>query len=117
MNYVKLSGYYLLISILIIFISSILNLIGVNSTITNLILFIYNLIIFFIMGLKMGKKCASKGYLAGLKIGLVLILILFIINLITIRKIFNITTIIYYLVLILSSITGGMLGINKKDKS
>ena len=41
--------------------------------------------------------------------------ILIIINLFTARKIFSITTIIYYLILILSGVFGSMVGINNKD--
>lgn len=116
MKFIKTVGYYILFLILIIFICSLLNLIGINSTITNLFLFIFNVVLFLIYGFKFGIKSKEKGLIAGLKISLVLLLILIIINLILIRNIFNMTTLIYYLVLLLSGSFGGMLGINKKKE-
>lgn len=113
MKYLKNVGFYLLFLILVIFICSLLNLIGVNSTITNLLLFIFNLGLFLIYGFKTGIKSKEKGYLAGLKISLLLLLILILINLITTKNIFNFTTLIYYLILLLTGTFGGMLGISK----
>ena len=111
----KTLGYYCIFIILITFICSLLNLIGVNSTITNLIIFISNILMFFIFGFKNGKKALSKGYISGFKMSGLFLIILIIINLFTARKIFSITTIIYYLILILSGVFGSMVGINKKD--
>lgn len=111
----KTLGYYAIFIILIIFICSLLNLIGVNSTITNLIIFIFNLLAFFILGFKNGQKVPSKGYIAGIKMSGLFILVLIIINLFTAKNFFNIATIIYYIVLILAGISGSMMGINKKS--
>ncbi len=68
---------------------------------------------FFFLGFKNGKISKSKGYLAGLKIGLIFIAILIIFNLIFLRN-FKISLLIYYLLLLMSSVLGGMLGINRK---
>ena len=114
--YIKHISYYLLYLILVSFICSLINIVGVNSTITNLILFIFNIMCFLILGYKNGNNASKKGYIAGLKIGLLLLLILFIINIIITHKILNITMLIYYLILILSSTFGGMLGISKKKE-
>ena len=116
MKYLKYVGYYLLFLILIIFLCSLLNLIKINSTITNFILFITNIVLFLIMGFKNGNKSSKKGYLAGLKISLVLIVILFIINIILKGNIFTKAAIIYYFILILSGTFGGMIGISKKKE-
>ena len=110
----KTLGYYAIFLILITFICSLLNLIGVNSTITNLLLFIFNILAFFILGFKNGQKVNNKGYIAGLKMSFLFIIILIIINLFTARKLFSLVTIIYYLILILAGVFGSMLGINKK---
>ena len=115
--YLKELLYYSIFFILIIFILSILNLIGLPTSITNIIEFTFNLIAFFIFGIRSGKNASNKGYLAGLKIASVLILILIIVNIITTNSLFRLTTIIYYLILIISSVTGGMLGINKKSNN
>lgn len=111
----KTLGYYTIFIILITFICSILNLLGVNSTITNLLLFLFNILAFFILGFKNGKQTPSKGYISGIKMSLLFLLILIIINLFTSKNFFNIPTLIYYIILTLSGIAGSMLGINKKD--
>ena len=115
-NLLKYLGYYTLFLITLVFITSLLNLIGINSTITNLLIFIFNISLFFIFGLKNGKKASNKGYLAGLKVGGLFLLILIIISLFTSKNIFSLSTFIYYLVLILASTLGGSLGINKKSE-
>lgn len=115
-NLLKYLGYYTLFLITLVFITSFLNLIGVNSTITNFLIFIFNISLFFIFGLKNGKKASNKGYLAGLKVGGLFLLILIIISLFTSKNIFSLSTFIYYLVLILASTLGGSLGINKKSE-
>lgn len=115
-NLLKYLGYYTLFLITLVFITSLLNLIGVNSTITNFLIFIFNISLFFIFGLKNGKKASNKGYLAGLKVGGLFLLILIIISLFTSKNIFSLSTFIYYLVLILASTLGGSLGINKKSE-
>ena len=115
-NLLKYLGYYTLFLITLVFITSFLNLIGVNSTITNFLIFIFNISLFFIFGLKNGKKASNKGYLAGLKVGGLFLLILIIISLFTSKNIFSLSTFIYYLVLMLASTLGGSLGINKKSE-
>ncbi len=115
-NLLKYLGYYTLFLITLVFITSLLNLIGVNSTITNFLIFIFNISLFFIFGLKNGKKAINKGYLAGLKVGGLFLLVLIIISLFTSKNIFSLSTFIYYLVLMLASTLGGSLGINKKSE-
>lgn len=115
MKLLKSIGFYALFLILIIFLCSLLNLIGVNSTITNLILFIFNVSLFLIYGFKNGIKSKEKGFLAGMKIASLLLLILICSNLALTRN-FSISTIIYYIVLLLTGTFGGMLGISKKKE-
>lgn len=59
-----------------------------------------------------GKTSKQKGYIEGLKYSIIWIIILLIINLIT--KNFTLTSIIYYIILILLSTLTGALGINKR---
>ena len=115
-NLLKYLGFYFIFLLLLVFITSLLNLIGVNSTITNFLIFIFNIIAFFIFGFKNGRLAKSKGYLAGLKVGGLFLSILIIISLFTSKNIFSLTTIIYYVILLLASIMGGSLGINKKSE-
>ena len=103
-----------IIFLLTIFISSFLlsifNLLGVSKNITNIIATIVFIIICFIIGFIKGKKSNKKGYLQGFKTGSILCFILLVIGLFNI----SIKTIIYYSILILSSILGATVGINKK---
>lgn len=81
---------------------------------TDLFILIGMILILFIIGLEYGKKASKKGYLEGLKIGVCLIFLLLFINLIFYQTAFSFERILYYIVLILSSTLGSMLGINKK---
>lgn len=66
--FMKYLGYYVISLILLIFICSLLNLVGVNSTITNLILFIFNATLFFVFGLKVGRMQIIKDFWKDLKL-------------------------------------------------
>ncbi len=81
---------------------------------SDMIIFIGMIFVFFLIGFHFGKKAEKKGYLEGCKVGILLIVLLFLINLIFFRTLFSIERIIYYLILLLSSIFGSMIGINKK---
>ena len=111
----KYKKYLIFIGLIFIntIIFSLLNLLGISSNITNYLSIIVFIIIYFIYGFNIGKKSDSKGYIHGLKIGCILSLILFLLSIFNIS--FSFKTIIYYLILILSSISGATLGINKKD--
>ena len=74
---------------------------------------ILNNYIFFITGFKLGNRSISKGYLSGLIMGLSNVLLMVLLGIIF-RSIPGITSIIYYSTLILSSVIGGMFGINRK---
>ena len=84
------------------------------KTITK-INFIVMSLLMFILGLYGGKRTAKKGYLEGLKLGFIIVFILLILNLVFIR-IFNLNILVYYLIIIMSSMFGSMIGINLKRK-
>ena len=84
------------------------------ETITK-INFISVSIITFILGILTGKTSSKKGYIEGLKAGTLIVLLLFLLNIIFIRK-FNLYIFIYYLTLLSSSTFGSMIGINLKKK-
>lgn len=83
------------------------------SIISNLKL-ILPLIAIFTSSFILGTKSNKLGYLEGLKLGIIIIIIFLIISLLT--KSFILKSLIYYLILSLSSILGAMIGINKKKK-
>lgn len=84
----------------------------INSTILNVFTYIIPFISFFIGAFILGKNSNSKGFLEGLKFALIFILTSIIINLI-LNLSFNINTFLYYLIILLSSVSGSIIGINK----
>ena len=81
---------------------------------TNTFIFIGMILLLFIIGFEYGKKALKKGFLEGIKIGLWLIFILIFINIVFSHVSFSLERTIYYIVLILASTLGSMVGINKK---
>lgn len=108
---------------LIIFLSSIVT-IPIFLTIFNLLklktnrimIIIIGAILMFIIGFILGKQSESKGYLNGLLLSVITILILVITSLIF-RFPLNINTLIYYVILAITTIFGSMIGINRKTKT
>lgn len=114
-NYAKLGGIFLIVELMLTFIMSLLNLIGVNSGITVIIMLICNLILFFVLNFYNAFKIKKKGFLEGIILGIIFIILMFIIKTILFTPKFSISTFIYYLILLMTSIFGGMLGVNKKS--
>ncbi|MCI7083886.1 MAG: TIGR04086 family membrane protein [Tenericutes bacterium] len=83
-----------------------------DLNIINIINYILTLIMFYMFGLKLSKIKKSKGYLNGFIIGLVMTILFSLITIIVSK--YSLNTLIYYLTLILSSITGGIVGVTKK---
>lgn len=81
----------------------------------SILSFIYIILTFMFFGFKLAKTANKRGYLSGLIMGLTNVFIMFILSLL-----FNtspgLKVLTYYLVLLLSSTFGGMLGINFKKK-
>lgn len=113
MSYLKSMVYTLgiiLISTVIITIFNYFNLLsGIPLKVVRLLV---PLIGIFIGSFKIGKVSSRKGYIEGIKYGIIWIVLMLIINLIT--KNFTITSIIYYILLLLVSAFAGVLGINRK---
>lgn len=101
--------------LLVSLLTSLLNIIGIPSNITNIIIMIIFIIFFVILGFYKGKNSSEKGYVQGIIIGALCCLILMLISLITFN--FSIRSFLYYIILILSSTTGSMIGINKKNNT
>lgn len=107
----------------LIFISSLI-IIPIFLTLLNILklktyrvsIIIISSILMFIIGFILGKKTDKNGYLKGLLLSTICILILLILSLIFKYKL-NINSLIYYIILIISTTFGSTLGINKKIKS
>ena len=63
----------------------------------------------------LGKNSNQKGFLEGIKIGLFMIVFLFIFNFLAFDQGFNISNFFFYIIILMSAILGSILGINKKS--
>lgn len=66
----------------------------------------------FVSSYKLGKQSEKKGYIEGLKIGIIIIT-LFLIIILSLNQ-FSMKSLLYYLILLLTSILSSMIGINRK---
>lgn len=87
-----------------------------EGSITSILLFLYMIIITFYMGYTSGKLAEKNGYLEGLKVGGILILLLILFNIIFFQSPFSLTRVFYYLILLAVSVASSVLGINKKKQ-
>lgn len=115
-RYAKLGGIFLGVILIVAFIFGLLNLIGVSYKLTSLLSIIVMIMIFLIIGIIEGMNTDKKGFIAGFKIGLVFLIIILLVNLILFQNPFKLSRIIYYVILLFSSVFGAMIGINRKKK-
>lgn len=114
-NYLRYISIFIIFELLITFFTSLLNLIGLNSGITQIIILVSNIILFFILNYLNASRKKKRGFLEGIMLGSIFIILMMILKLLLFNKTFSITTIIYYIILIIVSIIGGMFGVNKKS--
>lgn len=119
MNFIKnasLSILYIVVSLLILTfiltLFSYFNIIGDKSI--SIFKIIIPIISLFIGGFFIGKKSLRKGWLEGLKLSLLFLIILIIFEYLALDQSFDIKNLLYYLILSISSIFGSMIGISKK---
>lgn len=108
---------YILISILILtFITTIFNYFEIFSYKTiNILEIIIIIIAMFLGGYKLGQKSNKKGYIEGIKLGIIFSIFLVIFNYLAFDNPFKIKYLLFYIILIASSSLGSMIGINKKN--
>ncbi len=116
LEYMKYLGLFILFVIGIAAFTSLINLTGISSTIISKLGVILTAISFFIVSTLASRKSQDKGYLLGIKLGLIFVITLIIINLIVFKSNFNIDRFIYYTILIASGTLGGSFGKNLKAK-
>ena len=66
----------------------------------------------FIGGFVIAKNSKEKGWLEGMKLGMIFLILLMLFNYLGLSKSFEIKDFIYYLILFIASTFGGMVGIN-----
>ncbi len=121
MNYLKKIGIsigitFLLILLLTLMTTTLSYFEIIKGNTTALFKILIPIISIFIGGIITGKKSTQKGWLEGIKQGLIIILLMFIISLILKNK-FEFKNTIYYIILITSTTLGSMIGINFKAKA
>ena len=121
MKYLKKLGFsfiYIISSLLILtFIITFLNYFNIISDkVISIFKILIPIISLFIGGFYIGKNSNSKGYLEGLKLGVIFSLILIIFNYLAFDYSFKLKYLLFYLIIITSSILGSMIGINKRKK-
>lgn len=121
MNYLKKIGKFLLttfISIIVLsFVSTIFYYFDIiSNNIYNIMKMIIVIGSLFINSLLLGKNSTKYGIVEGLKLGAIFLLVMIIIKLIT-NSSFDIRTLIYSLIILLTSSGGAVIGINKKESS
>ena len=114
--------FYKYIKSLIIFLSSLIiipafltifNLLNINSS--RILIIIIGSIMMLVVGFMTGKSSNNKGYLNGLIVSIISILLLLLFSLLFRFKL-NINSLIYYVILVVSTTLGSMIGINIKSK-
>ena len=122
MLFLKNGGKSLLISLISIlvltFIITLFNYINIISlSVVNIFSYIIPFISFFIGAFILGKKSLNKGWLEGIKLGLICLIILFIFNFLAFSEGYTLSNLILYVIVLISNILGAMIGINmKKDR-
>lgn len=118
MNYIKnyLSECKIVIFILVYtFMLSIVNLVFSLSPLINALIGFLGIVSYsFVVGIRLGMKVTEKAYFKGLRKGLINVLILYILSLLFFSYSISLKRIIYYIVIVFSTILGSIIGINKK---
>ncbi len=115
---IKTMAKFLGIILIFILILSLLNMLSSLSYKTiKTICVIFMILLFFITGFKQGKKSNIKGIFCGLKYGALGCLILFILSLCLFFKDLTFRMFLYYTILILTTMFGSIIGVNKKKEA
>lgn len=104
----------LLIYLIIITTLAHFNLISYKTV--SVLSFIFMCLLFMYNGFSLGKKSSKRGFLSGLMIGAINIILVLLLAII-LRSIPGFKSLIYFAVLLLSSTLGGMFGINFKKEN
>ena len=87
----------------------------VSDKTSNFFLIILTSISMIIGGFMIGKKAKKKRWLDGLKLGFATSLLFILYSIVIFKYNYKISSFIYYIILIISSIFGSILGIRKKE--
>lgn len=118
MKYLKnlgISLLYIIVPILILtFISTLFHYLGLfNNSIMKISKIIIPVVSMLAGGFVIGKKQGKNGWLEGLKLALIFLVVLTLFNILGLDNTISIKMIIYYLILIIATILGSIVGVNK----
>ena len=82
----------------------------ISDKIMNILKMILTLGTFVFSGFYISKRSKKRGFLEGIKIGIIMCLLFLIITVLSFNESFEWRNIIYYFILIVSSMTGGIIG-------
>ena len=110
---------YMLISIVVFsFLLSTLNYFDIiGNGIMSVFQIMTMIVSMFVGGFYIGKNSSSKGYLQGLKIGGIAFAILFLLNFWFFGNGFSLEKLLFYLIVMVSSVIGSVVGINKNKQN
>ena len=91
------------------------NLLSINGM--NISKIIIPIISMLIGSFYLGTTVKNKGWLEGIKFSVLIILLLIIINLLILKNGFEIKNLIYYIIILVSSMVGSMIGINRVEEN
>lgn len=115
-KYIISLGYTLGVILIFTIILSLLSYFNLlNDKVIEVLKLVISIIATIVGGFFIGKNSDRKGYKYGIKFGLIVIFISFLLALIF--EVLSFTFIIYGIIIILSSMAGSMIGINKKVTS
>lgn len=113
-NYIKSLGIFLASILILTLFTTLLQYFNVSESFSSFLKIFSLVVSIFIGGFSLGKTSIKKGYLEGLKYGIVVIILLFLFNLIFFNDTLQIKNILYYIIILFASIIGSMIGIQKK---
>lgn len=123
MNYLKKIGISLLYIIgFILILTFLITLLNYFNIISKNVVSVFKIIIpivsLFIGGFVTGKRSSQKGWLEGLKLSLIFLFIFILFNYLGLKNNIEFKNLLYYLIIIISTCFGSMLGINynKEEK-
>ncbi len=86
-----------------------------SDSILSILSFLLPLLFLFIISLFLGKKASKLGYLEGIKLGGCVLLFYLFFSIVVFHKTLSWKMGLFYLIFLLVSILGSMIGINQKD--
>ncbi len=87
-----------------------------NESVYKVFKIIILIISMFVSGFILGRMAKSKGYLEGIKFSLMMILI-FLVSTVLLSEPLKLTIIIYYLIILMSTTFGSMIGVSLKKET